>query len=86
QLFIGEYEASVETLIKANVLFLDHYQIEYRLAGLYYSLDNPTKGLYHLTNALHHNFKMKSILQELFPAVFDMKAIQKIINKFNELQ
>ncbi|MCJ1810052.1 hypothetical protein MRP93_11235, partial [Flavobacterium covae] len=86
QLFIGDLQASVETLIKANVLFLDHYEIEYRLAGLYYTLNNPTKGLYHLTNALHHNLKMKSILQELFPVVFDLDIVQKTIAKYDELQ
>ncbi|QYS86124.1 tetratricopeptide repeat protein [Flavobacterium oreochromis] len=84
QLFIGEYQAAIETLVKANTLFSDHYEIEYRLAGLYYTTNNLTKGLYHLTNALHHNLKMISILEELFPTVFELQIVQETIIKFNK--
>ena len=81
QLFIGEYEASIETLVHAIVTYADNYEIEYRLAGLYFTLNNIKKGIYHLSQALKHNFENRSILEELFPEVWEMQEVKNCIEK-----
>jgi tetratricopeptide (TPR) repeat protein len=79
-----EYKSATETLLQATEFFTDEHEIEYRLAGLYYISGDDKRGTFHLVNALHHNFKSRLILQELFPNVWDLQKVQKLINKINK--
>jgi tetratricopeptide (TPR) repeat protein len=81
---IGEHKTCINTLLQASEYFSDEYEIEYRLAGLYFTIDDDKLGTYHLVNALHQNLKKNSILQELFPQIWDNKKVQKLINMKNK--
>lgn len=81
---LGEFNTAIEKLLKARELFNDEYEIEYRLAGLYFILLENEKALYHLTNALSLNFENKDLLQKLFPSVWENEQVQHHINKFNQ--
>ena len=81
--FLGEFESAIQTLLQASEFFPDDYQIEYRLAGLYFTQTEDKKGTFHLSNALRLNFKNRTILEELFPAVWDRKKVQNYIKKYD---
>ncbi|MFT3795799.1 tetratricopeptide repeat protein [Flavobacterium sp.] len=82
--FLGEFDNAVQTLLQASEYFPDEYEVEYRLAGLYYILGENDKGKFHLTNGLRMNFENHIILEELYPAVWDKKSIQNIIAKYRK--
>ena len=75
---------AVEKLLKAREIFNDEYEIEYRLTGVYMLVNETEKALYHLTNALALNYKNKTLLQTLFPAVWKNEQIQSYIQNFNQ--
>ena len=70
--------------MQAAEYFPEEYEIEYRLAGLNFMLKENEKGSFHLSNGLRLNFKNKTILEELFPKVWEMKKVQTYISKHKE--
>ncbi|MEH6537416.1 MAG: tetratricopeptide repeat protein [Psychroserpens sp.] len=76
---LGEYEASVLNLIQAAEFHPETAEIEFRLAGLHFTLNESSKGHYHLKNALLLNSEYEFILEELFPVVLQKPSIQKIL-------
>jgi tetratricopeptide (TPR) repeat protein len=82
--FLGELDTAVATLLQALEYFPEEYQIEYRLAGLYFMQNEEEKGTFHLSNGLRLNFKNQTLLEELFPAIWSNKKVQKYIKKHKE--
>lgn len=81
---IGENDEAIEILLQATEVFPDEYEIEYRLAGLYYLMGQTKKGNFHLNNGLRMNFKNHTLIQELFPSIWNKKSVQNIIKKYSE--
>lgn len=71
---IGEPEAAIYNFIQAAEFYPENAEIEYRLAGLYFTLGESDKGSYHLKNALSFNAEYVFIIEELFPTI--LKKIQ----------
>ncbi len=82
--FLGEFESSIQTLLQATEYFPESYEIEYRLAGLYFMLAEDKKGKFHLSNALRLSSKNQLLLKELFPVVWERRMVQNMINKNNK--
>lgn len=82
--FLGEFESSIEILTNATELFPEEYEIEYRLAGLYFLINQTKKGTIHLNNGLELNYKNKTVLKDYFPVVWERIEVQKIIAKFKK--
>jgi tetratricopeptide (TPR) repeat protein len=80
-LIMGEYNNAILTLIQAAEYFPDEDQIEYRLTGFHMLLNEEEKGNYHLSNGLRINAKHKTILEEMFPTVWDRESVQDYISK-----
>ncbi|MFZ4436546.1 MAG: tetratricopeptide repeat protein [Flavobacterium psychrophilum] len=80
--FLGEFDSAISTLMQAAEYFPEEYEIEYRLAGLNYMLQETEKGQFHLSNGLRLNFNNHTILQELFPVVWLQKKVQNQIKKY----
>ena len=80
--FLGEFDTAIQTLLQATEFFPEEYEIEYRLAGLYFMLHDDKKGKFHISNGLRLNFKNHTILEELFPVVWTRKMVQNAINKY----
>lgn len=78
---MGEMNNAVLTLIQAAEYFPEECEIEYRLAGLHFSLHEEEKGNFHLSNGLRLNSKHQTILAELFPRVWERKSVQDYIAK-----
>lgn len=78
---MGEMNNAVLTLIQASEYFPEECEIEYRLAGLHFSLQEEEKGNFHLSNGLRLNSKHQTILEDLFPRVWERKSVQEYIAK-----
>lgn len=83
--FLGEFDFAIQTLLQATEYFPEEYQVEYRLAGLYFMLGDDKKGKFHISNGLRLNFKNHTILEDLFPVVWQRKMVQNAINKYRNL-
>lgn len=82
--FLGEFESATEILLQATELFPEEYEIEYRLAGLYFLMNKIIKATFHLNNGLRLNYKNKTVLKDYFPVVWERVEVQKLIAKFNK--
>ena len=82
--FLGEFESAIQTLLQASEYFPEEYQVEYRLAGLYFMIHDDKKAKFHLSNGLRLSFKNKTLLEELFPVVWARKMVQNAINKVSK--
>jgi len=79
--FLGEFENAIQTLLQASEYFPEENEIEYRLAGLYFMIHDDRKAKFHLSNALRLNFENYIIIEDLFPVVWNKKAVQNYIAK-----
>jgi tetratricopeptide (TPR) repeat protein len=79
--FKGEFESAIQILLQASEYFPEEYEVEYRLAGLYFMIHEDKKGKFHLSNGLRLNYKNHTILKELFPVVWERRMVQNAINK-----
>ena len=79
--FQGEFESAIQTLLQASEYFPEEYEVEYRLAGLYFMIKEDKKGKFHLSNGLRLNYKNHTIIEELFPVVWSRRMVQNAINK-----
>ena len=80
--FLGEFDTAIQTLLQATEFYPEEFEVEYRLAGLYFMLGDDKKGKFHISNGLRLNFKNHTILEELFPVVWTRKMVQNAINKY----
>src|SRR5690606_33369661 len=78
--FLGEFDSAIQTLLQASEYFPEEYEVEYRLAGLYFMLHEDTKGKFHIANGLRLNFNNHTILEELFPVVWTRRIVHNAIN------
>jgi tetratricopeptide (TPR) repeat protein len=79
--FLGEFESAIQTLLQATEYYPEENEIEYRLAGLYFMLQDNTKAKFHLSNAMRLNFDNYILLEDLFPVVWSRKMVQNYIAK-----
>lgn len=77
---LGEYETSAFNLIQASEFYPETAEIEYRMAGIYFTLLETEKGQYHLKNGLLLNPEYHFIIEELFPAIANHKLVVNIIS------
>lgn len=82
--FMGEFDVAIKTLLQATEFFPESFEIEYRLAGIYFMLGEDKKGKFHISNALRLNGKNYHLLQELFPVAWQRRMVKNIIKKHIE--
>jgi tetratricopeptide (TPR) repeat protein len=81
-LFIGDFEDALKIMVKAKNTYRQFAEIEYRLSGLFLLTSDEKNGLIHLKNALAIDADYRSIIQELYPTVFDNEKVQMIIKNY----
>lgn len=79
--FLGEFDNAIQTLLQATEYFPEENEIEYRLAGLYFMVQDSTKAKFHLSNGLRLNFDNYICIEDLFPMVWEEKTVQNYIAK-----
>ena len=77
--FLGENDSAINTLLQATEYFPEEYEIEYRLAGLYFMSSQNDKAIFHLSNGLRLNYRNHVMLEEFFPTIWDSKVVQEAI-------
>ncbi len=78
---LGEYQACIVNLIQAAEFYPETAEIEFRLAGLHFTLHENAKGHYHLKNALLLNCEYEFIMEELFPKVLQKPSVKALISQ-----
>lgn len=73
---LGEYEAAIQNLLQAVEFYPETAEIEYRLAGLHFMLQEAEKGYFHLNNGLTMDYEYYIIIEELFPSIFARKSVK----------
>lgn len=79
--FLGEFDSAIQTLLQATEYFPEENEIEYRLAGLYFMVQDSTKAKFHLSNGLRLNFDNYILIEDLFPIIWEEKTVQNYIAK-----
>ncbi len=82
--FLGDFNDALSVLVKAKKTYRQFAEIEYRLCGLFYVLDNKEFSFIHFKNGLAIDVEYHTVLKELFPTVFEDANIQKIIANFKK--
>jgi tetratricopeptide (TPR) repeat protein len=82
--YLGEYDNAVLTLLQATEYYPEEFEIEYRLAGLYFMQHLDEKGLFHLANGLRLSYPNHTLIEELFPAIWERPTVQHYIAKFQK--
>jgi len=76
---LGESEAAIYNFEQAVDFYPENAELEYRLAGLYFSLNENDKGIFHLKNGLKYNEDYAFIIEELFPEVSNKILVKNIL-------
>ncbi len=79
--FLGEYDTAINSLLQASEYYTEEYEIEYRLAGLYFMMHEEDKGVFHLSNGLRLNYKNHVLIEEFFPTIWESQTVQETIKK-----
>ena len=82
--FLGEFETGIQTLLQAAEYFPEEYEVEYRLAGLYYLILEHEKMAFHFCNGLRLNYENRTIIKDLFPTVWESQMIKNLIIQFKK--
>ncbi|UOB18182.1 tetratricopeptide repeat protein [Abyssalbus ytuae] len=84
QIKLGEYQSAIDTLLQAIEFYPEQSELQYRLAGIYYTLSNSLNGSYHLKNALRYEAKGIKEFEKMFPDIFSRKSVKNIIANFKK--
>ncbi len=79
---LGESDASIQNLHQAVEFYPDNAEVHYRLAGLYYEMQDFEKGEYHIRKALDLDYEYHIILEELFDKIFNLTLVKNIISEY----
>ena len=79
--FLGEFNDALKVLRKAKKMYKDFAEIEYRLSGMNFLLDNKTKGYQYFKNGLKFDYEYHIIAKELYPTIFDNIEIKALLKK-----
>jgi tetratricopeptide (TPR) repeat protein len=76
---LGEPEAAIYNFEQAVEFYPENAELEYRLAGSYFSLNENDKGIFHLKNGLRCNEEYAFIIDELFPEISKKVLVKNLL-------
>lgn len=76
---LGEPEAAIYNFEQAIEFYPENAELEYRLAGLYFSINENNKGAFHLKNGLRYNEDYTFIMEELFPEISNKIHVKNLL-------
>ena len=80
-LALGEIEAIVSNLNHGLEFYPNQVDMEYRLAGAYYKLNERVRARFHLQNALKTNARLSTIIDDLYPNLLLDQEVLSLIKK-----
>ncbi|GAA0873043.1 tetratricopeptide repeat protein [Gangjinia marincola] len=81
---LGEYEAALTNCLQAEEFHPEAAEIMYRMAGIYFKLNDGDKGYYYLKNALKIDPEYAILMDELFPYVFTRKSVLDLVKVYQK--
>ncbi|MEE9406705.1 MAG: tetratricopeptide repeat protein [Polaribacter sp.] len=82
--FLGEFDDALKLLLKAQKVYKEFAEIEYRLAGLFFVLNKEKYALDHLVSGMKLDYDYHVILSEIYPTFFENAKVQKLITDFKK--
>jgi len=82
--FLGEFNDALKWILEAQKIHKDSAEVEYRLVGLFLILNKEKYALSHLVKAMKIDYDAHTILNELYPIVFDNLKIQKLLMDYKK--
>ncbi|WP_439130538.1 tetratricopeptide repeat protein [Polaribacter sp.] len=82
--FLGRFNDAVTVLYRAQKIYKNFAEIEYRLAGLFFELNKQNFGYNHLIMAIKIDYDYHVVLNELFPIVYQNSKVQKLLLDFKK--
>lgn len=79
---LGEFEAALFSLNQTLEFYPENEEVQYRLAGLHFLFNKEAEAMVYLGNALRTNPEFYFIIEELFPGVYTLNAVQEIMAKY----
>ncbi len=76
---LGEPQAAIYNFEQALEFYPENAELEYRLAGLYFSINENAKGTFHLKNGIVSNEEYAFIIEELFPEVSNRILVKTLL-------
>ena len=76
---LGEPQAAIYNFEQALDFYPESAELEYRLAGLFFSLNENDKGAFHLKNGLRQNEEYAFIIEELFPKISNKLLVKNLL-------
>lgn len=81
---LGEYNAAQQTLQQSLDFYPEHPELEYRLAGICFLLQETTEAQFHLNNALRNDPGELQVFEFLFPSLCKTRKVRNIITNFKK--
>ena len=82
--FLGEFNDAVTVLFKAQKLYKNFAEIEYRLSGLFFVLNKEKYGFHHLIEGMKIDYDYHTILKEIYPSVIENQKVLKLISNYKK--
>ena len=79
---LGEYKSAIDSLNQAAEFYKESAEIEFRLAGIFFKLNDAHKAQYHLKNAYKIDAEYDFIIPELFPHMAHQSMVTEFIEKY----
>lgn len=83
-LFLGDDNEALSLLLRAQKIYKNFAEIEYRLAGVYFVSDKILLSKRFLIAGLEIDFEYHHILKDLFPTMFHNPTFKKLISDFKK--
>ena len=81
---LGEIEAAKYNFIQALDYYPKSEELEFRLSGLCFKLNDTEAGFAHLLTGLHINSEHIFIIEELFPDVYQSQNVIQFIESYKK--
>ena len=82
-IFLGEFDEGIQVLFDAGEKYKNEVEITYRMAGLFFLVNKTTDGLHFLEKSLKMDLEFLEIIEKIFPSVYALEKVQRLINKYN---
>ena len=82
--FLGEFNDALKVLLVAQKSYKGFAEIEYRLVGLFFVLSKEKYAFTHLITAMKIDYDYHTILNELYPSVYDNVEIKKLLVNYKK--
>jgi tetratricopeptide (TPR) repeat protein len=80
--FLGEFDEAIIVMLDARETYKDQTEINYRLGGLYFLVQQESEGIYFFEKAIKSDVDYLDIIKDIFPTIIDKKEVQLLIQKF----